>query len=87
MDPSLAHFHLQTAIRRIVESEKFIAKQHETISSLERNGCDTAAAKTVLLRFEEVHALHVAHREWLQKELTDSEASATEMAAHVSGNG
>ena len=78
MDPSLIFYHLQAAFRRVAEGEKYIAKQHEIIASLERNGLDTAPSKTALLRFEELQGLHIAHRDWLQKELANSEPSAAE---------
>jgi hypothetical protein len=78
MDPSLIFYHLQTASRRVAEGEKYIAQQHEIIATLESNGLDTAPAKTVLLRFEELQGLHIAHRDWLQEELANSEPSATE---------
>jgi hypothetical protein len=87
MDPSLIFYHLQAALRRVAENEKHIAQQHEIIASLERKGLDTAPSKSVLLRFEELQGLHIAHRDWLQEKLANSEPSATEGAVDESRNG
>jgi hypothetical protein len=73
MDPGLIFFHLQTAIRRVAEGEQCIAEQHEIIASLERNGLDTAPAKTVLLGLEELQGMHVAHRDGLKEDLANSD--------------
>jgi hypothetical protein len=87
MDPSLIFYHLQAALRRVADGEKYIAQQHEIIASLERNGLDSAPSKTALLRLEELLGLHIAHRDWLQEELANSEPSATEGAVDESRNG
>jgi hypothetical protein len=79
MDPSLIFYYLQAAFRRVAKGEKYIAQQHEIIASLESNGLDTAPAKTALLRFEELQGLHIAHRDWLQEELANSQPRATEV--------
>ena len=88
MDRSLIIYHLQAACRGVAEGEQHIAQQHEIIESLERNGLDTAPAKAVLLQFEELQGLHVAHRDELQEELANRELSAaTEGAVDESRNG
>jgi hypothetical protein len=87
MDRSLIIYHLQAACRRVAEGEQHIAQQHEIIASLERNGLDTAPAKAVLLQFEELQGLHVAHRDGLQEELANREPGATEGEVDESRNG
>jgi hypothetical protein len=61
--------HLATALRNVSDGERHIAQQHEIIAWLERDGFDTSAAKAVLLQFEDLHGMHIAHRDWLKKEL------------------
>ena len=69
MDRAMLLEHLAVALRHVSEGERHIAQQHEIIASLERDGFDTSAAKAVLLQFEEIQGMHIAHRDRLKKEL------------------
>jgi hypothetical protein len=72
MDRAMLLEHLATALRNVSEGERHIAQQHEIIASLERDGLDTSAAKVVLLQFEDLQGMHVAHRDRLKNELAES---------------
>jgi hypothetical protein len=69
MDRAMLLEHLATALRNVPDGERHIAQQHEIIASLERDGLDTSAAKDVLLQFEDLQGIHIAHRDRLKKEL------------------
>jgi hypothetical protein len=72
MDPGMILDHLASALRRVTEGERVIARQHEIIASLERTGLDTSEAKTVLRQFEELLGMLLADRDRLRKELAAS---------------
>jgi hypothetical protein len=72
MDRAMILEHLATALRHVSEGERHIAQQHEIIASLKRDGLDTSAAEAVLLQFEDLQGIHVAHRDRLKKELAES---------------
>ena len=57
--------------RHVARGEQIIAHQREIIARLEGLGCDTSDATRLLLQFEEVQSLHVAHRERLEKKLSE----------------
>ena len=57
--------------RHVARGEQIVARQREIIARLERARCDTSDAKRLLLQFEEVQSLHVAHRERLEKKLSE----------------
>jgi hypothetical protein len=69
MDRAMLLEHLATALRNVSDGERHIAQQHQIIASLERDGLDTSAAKDVLLQFEDLQGIHIAHRDRLKKEL------------------
>jgi hypothetical protein len=72
MDRAMLLEHLAVALRHVSEGERHIAQQQGIIASLEREGLDTSAAKAVLLQFEALQGMHVAHRDRLKKELAES---------------
>ena len=57
--------------RHVARGEQIVTQQREIIARLERAGCDTSDAERLLLQFEEVQSLHVAHRERLEKKLSE----------------
>jgi hypothetical protein len=69
MDLGMILDHLAFALCHITEGERFIARQHEIIASLERTGLDTSGIKAVLGQFEELQGVLVADRDRLQREL------------------
>jgi hypothetical protein len=57
--------------RNIATGDKNIARQRDLIAQLERDGHDTASAKTFLHEFEQLQAMHIAEREQLLRELSE----------------
>jgi hypothetical protein len=54
---------LSRAEAHVAAGQKRIAKQHEIIAELGREGHDTAPAKDMLASFERTQAMHVANRD------------------------
>jgi hypothetical protein len=71
MDRNMILDHLAIVRRHVAGGEQIVARQREIIARLERAGCDTSDATRLLLQFEEVQSLHVAHRERLEKKLSE----------------
>jgi hypothetical protein len=71
MDRNTILDHLAMVRRHVARGEQIVTQQHEIIARLERAGCDTSDAERLLLQFEEVQSLHVAHRERLEKKLSE----------------
>jgi hypothetical protein len=71
MDRKMILDHLAMVRRHVARGEQIVAHQREIIARLERGGCDTSDAKRLLLQFEEVQSQHVAHRERLEKMLSE----------------
>jgi hypothetical protein len=63
MEQNLRLRHLVEAQRQIAESSARIARQHQLIEELERNGHDTFAARELLETFLDAHELHERDRE------------------------
>jgi hypothetical protein len=61
--------NLQKAERHIAQGERHIARQKEIVSGLGKYGHDAAAARTLLVQFEELLVLHVTDRDRLRAEL------------------
>jgi hypothetical protein len=55
MDRGTIFDHLALALRRVAEGERLIARQHEIIASIERDGLDAA----VLLQIEKLPGMLV----------------------------
>jgi hypothetical protein len=64
--------HLEQARRHVVEAEQRLAHQGEIVAQLERDGHDTHEAERLLDQFEQIHALQVADRDRLEKELVEA---------------
>ena len=71
MDRNTMLDHLAMVRRHVARGEQIVAHQREIIARLELAGCDTSEATRLLLQFEEVQSLHVAHRERLEKMLSE----------------
>jgi hypothetical protein len=71
MDREMLKRHLALAEEHIATGEKNIARQRDLIAQLERDGYDTASARTFLREFEQLQALHIAERERLLSELSE----------------
>jgi hypothetical protein len=69
MDREMLKRHLAQAEEHISAGDKNIACQRDLIAQLERDGRDTASARTFLREFEELQAMHRAERERLLREL------------------
>ena len=71
MDQEMLKRHLAEAEEHIATGDKNIARQRDLIAHLERDGHDTASAKTFLREFEQLQARHIAERERLLRELSE----------------
>jgi hypothetical protein len=69
MDREMLKRHLALSEEHIATAEKNISRQRNLIAQLERDGHDTASARTFLREFEQLQALHIAERERLLSEL------------------
>jgi hypothetical protein len=75
MDQEMLKRHLAEAEEHIATGDKNIARQRDVIAQLERDGRDTASARTFLHEFEQLQARqqarHIAERERLLRELSE----------------
>lgn len=69
MDRGMLEQHLAMVEGHVFLGEGHIARQHELIAKLERNGRDSGEARSLLGSFEEMQVMHLAHRDRLQREL------------------
>ena len=72
MDRATHEQLLQEAESLLHRGERNIAHQREVIGTLERGGHDATAAKMFLRRLESAQARHIADRNRLFKQLTDT---------------
>jgi hypothetical protein len=68
MDRTMLEQHLPQAEGHITLGKGHIARQHEIIAELERDGHDTTEAKRLLAIFEETK-MHLADRDRIRQEL------------------
>ena len=71
-DPAMIRDHLAQAERHAAEGASRVARQREIIQRLVKGGHDATEARELLRQMEETQALHVAGRERLRRELSDS---------------
>jgi hypothetical protein len=64
--------HLAIAEKNVALGERHIEHQEPLVSDLDRHGHDTSEALALLDMFRRPQAEHVAHRDFLLKELQDS---------------
>jgi hypothetical protein len=69
MDREMLQRHLAQAEQHIETGRKHIARQHEIITELERDGHETTMARALLDQFEQSQAIHIADRERILREL------------------
>jgi hypothetical protein len=58
-------------LRHLAIGETNIARQREMVARLERGGCNSLEARSLLASFEEIQDMHVAHRDRLERALAD----------------
>ena len=73
MNRDLLATHLKQAERHVVEGEEHIARQRELIVRLERQGHDIESAVKLLSTFEQTQASHIADRDRLRAELSETQ--------------
>ena len=66
--------HLAMAERHIASGNRVITRQRQLINQLEAGGHDTRAAQSLLDRFEDLQASHLADRDRLIKEINSAQA-------------
>lgn len=69
MDQQMILEHLAQSREHIALGDKHIAQQRELIIKLECEGRDSVHARELLIQLEKLQEAHVAHRNWLEKEL------------------
>jgi hypothetical protein len=69
MDRTTISDHLAQAERHVVTGERTLARQRAIVAGLQQDGHDTAQARSLLARFQETQALHIADRDRLHREL------------------
>jgi hypothetical protein len=72
MDREMLKRHLAKAEAHIEKGWKILTRQRELIAELERDGHDTAQARTTLKEFEELQAMHISGRETVLHELAQT---------------
>jgi hypothetical protein len=60
---------LALAERHVSEAEIHVARQRELVAKMERDGHETGLARALLLKFEELLAIHKADRDRLRSEV------------------
>jgi hypothetical protein len=71
MDREMLKRHLAQGEENIATGDKNIARQRDVIAQLERDGHDTASARSFLREFEQLQAVLTAERERLLSELSE----------------
>lgn len=74
MDRGMIVDHLAMAERHVKEGVYLVEKQRVLVQDLTCDGHDTTMASETLAQFEEMQAMHVAHRDRLQRELAEFDA-------------
>lgn len=69
MDRAMLERHLRTARDHVELGEQHVTRQRELVAELDRDGHDTAMARTLLRTFEDMQATHVADRDRLIAEI------------------
>jgi hypothetical protein len=63
---------LAQSTRHVAEAEGLIVLQREIVAKRERDGHNASAAKELLDQLEQLYAMQVADRDWLEKELVEA---------------
>jgi hypothetical protein len=71
MDREMLKRHLAQGEENIATGDKNIARQRDVIAELERDGHDTASARTFLRELEQLQVVLIAERERLLSELSE----------------
>ena len=70
MDGEMLRRRLAQAEARVAQGYRHLARQREILRDLQRDGRDTLQARTWLTQFEELHAIYVADRNRLLREIS-----------------
>lgn len=57
------------AERHVAEGEEHLSRQRAVIDRLGFDGHDTAKAEALFRQFQQIQAMHIAHRDRLRREL------------------
>lgn len=68
--------HLWNTERHVAEDEDHLDRQRDIILNLRKVGRDTMQAEDLLRHFEASQAFHIASRDFLLAELTESNSTA-----------
>ncbi|MBX4875977.1 MULTISPECIES: hypothetical protein [Rhizobium] len=71
MDRAIVEKHLQQAREHVALGRQHVARQREIVAELTTRGADLAEAIRLLANFEESQAMHLAHLDRLQGELSE----------------
>ena len=69
MDRTMIVEHLLQAESTVETGERHVSRQRVIVQRLGDGGVDAIAARELLVCFENLQREHVAHRDWLAKEL------------------
>ena len=72
MDQQMILEHLAQSREHIALGDRHLAQQRELIIKIECEGRDFVHARELLIQLERMQEAHVAHRDWLEKELAES---------------
>ena len=72
MDRDTTLAHLALAEKNVALGERHIARQEQLVAELDRDGHDTREALAPLTVFRRTQIEHVAHRDFLLRELQGS---------------
>ena len=64
------HEQLELAERHVAEGAQHLARQHDLIAALARDGHDTTSALELLRTFEDAQAHHIENRDRIRAELS-----------------
>jgi len=69
MDRALLERHLVQAELHVTQGEHHVARQREIVVGLADDGRDLRMAQALLTQFQNMLALHIAHRDLVRTEL------------------
>jgi len=82
MDEEALRRRLAQAEARVTQGYRYLARQREIVRELQRDGRDAQEARSWLTQFEELHAIYVADRNRLLRQLSADAAGFTSLPQH-----
>jgi hypothetical protein len=67
--------HLSRAERYVGRDQRFLTRQRRIVANLERGGQDSIRSKYLLRLFEQMLAIHLAHRDRVRDQLRPAVAN------------